>query len=206
MKKCNNCQKDIPDNDKFCQYCGASQVSFSAREMTNYCLSKKTGNEGMPGGMLNGFKIIESNLLKDEKILTCFMLMIGKSSKRVAGALTNKRLIIARKEIVGNKIINISLNNINDIFIKNGLIDSTLIIDSISETIELRGLRNLVQNTYNELHNKLNEVKNGFINNNISPIVNNSSKYDELKKLKELLDEGIITQDEFEKEKNKVLN
>ncbi len=43
--------------------------------------------------------------------------------------------------------------------------------------------------------------------NNKKPTSNSmTSKYDELKKLKELLDSGVITQEEFEKEKEKILN
>ncbi len=205
MKKCKNCNKSIADTDVFCQYCGTIQQSITAKDMVKYCLSKKTGNEGMPGGMLRGFTIIEKNILNDENFLTCFMLMIGNSSKRVAGVLTNKRLIIAKNDIIGNRIISISINNINDIFLKNGLVNSTLVIDSLSEKVELRGLKNLTQNTYNELHQKLNEIKNGLINNEHYSI-NNISKYDELKKIKELLDNGTLTQEEFEKEKQKILN
>lgn len=205
MKKCKNCNKSIADNDVFCQYCGTNQKSTTADDMLRYCLLKKTGNEGIPGGMLRGFKIIEKNLLNDENVLTCFMLMIGNSSSRVAGVLTNKRLIIAKNEIIGNKIISISINTINDIFLKNGLVDSKLVIDSLSEKVELRGLKNLTQNTYNELHQKLNEIKNSLINNKYYTTGSNS-KYDELKKAKELLDSGILTQEEFENEKQKILN
>ena len=37
-------------------------------------------------------------------------------------------------------------------------------------------------------------------------ITQQSDKYDKLKKIKELLDNGILTQEEFEKEKQKILN
>ena len=69
----------------------------------------------------------------------------------------------------------------------------------------MRGLKNLTQNAYSDLHQKLNEIKNGLINNNQNSNINNT-KYDDLKKIKELLDNGILTQDEFEKEKNKILD
>lgn len=39
-----------------------------------------------------------------------------------------------------------------------------------------------------------------------TPTPNSTSKYEKLKELKELLDEGIITQEEFDKEKAKILN
>jgi hypothetical protein len=42
--------------------------------------------------------------------------------------------------------------------------------------------------------------------NKVEVVRDAESKYDELKKLKELLDSGAITQNEFEKEKKKILN
>lgn len=48
-----------------------------------------------------------------------------------------------------------------------------------------------------------------YNNKNNSQIINQQvqkNKYDELKQLKELLDDGIISQEEFDKEKEKILN
>ncbi len=174
-------------------------------DFVHYVETKKTGNESLPGWMKKHFKVVENSLLNGEYGVVCFMLMIGKSSKRVAGVLTNKRLIIAQDKLIGNQLITISINNINDIYIKNGLIDSTLVIDSFKETLQFTGLKKLVQNTNSELNNALNYVKNNLINNN-DTIVTKTSKYDELKKIKELLDTDIITQEEFDSEKEKILN
>lgn len=176
-------------------------------ELANYMKDKKTGNESFPGMAMKHFKVIENSLLNDENVLTCFMLLYGNTSKRIAGALTNKRLIIAQGKFIGNQLITISINNINDIYIKNGLINSTLVIDSLKETIQLKGLTNLVKNANSELNIALNEIKNGIINNSQSNnvYVNQEDNYDKLKKLKSLLDENIISQEEFEKEKQKLL-
>ena len=67
----------------------------------------------------------------------------------------------------------------------------------------------LVENRY-EVYNALNELliklqsesKNNAINANMFP----TSTADELKKYKELLDAGIITQEEFEAKKKQLLN
>lgn len=43
-------------------------------------------------------------------------------------------------------------------------------------------------------------------NANVTNIIKNDDKYDKLKKLKDLLDNQVITQEEFDKEKNIILN
>lgn len=57
-----------------------------------------------------------------------------------------------------------------------------------------------------ELIKKLTEKKMGFWNNNQQPIANNtSSNADEIRKFKGLLDDGIISQEEFDAKKKQLL-
>lgn len=147
------------------------------------------------------FNLLQKQLLDGEYGLCCFLLQIDK--KNVVGSLTNKRLIILKNKIIGNDIISISINNINDIYIKNKIATSYIIIDTLKETVKLNGPRISVENTYKVLQNSLNIIKNSLINKDE---LNSNDKYDELKKIKELLDNGTLTQDEFEKEKQKILN
>lgn len=216
---CKKCGFEIKNNHKFCSNCGMEISDFeqdklelkkllTSEDFSNYVITNKTGNESLPGWMKKHFKVVEQNLVKNEHGLVSFMLMIGNSSKRIAGVLTNKRLIIAQEKLVGNQLITISINNINDIYMKKGLIDGTLIIDSFKETLVFVGLKKLVENTNNALNNALNEIKNNLINDNTIKINDTQpdSKYDKLTKLKKLLDENIINQKEFEEEKQKILN
>ena len=55
--------------------------------------------------------------------------------------------------------------------------------------------------SYIEQFNSIKPVESGVTN-----IIKNDDKYDKLKKLKDLLDNNIINQEEFEKEKSKLLN
>lgn len=148
--------------------------------------------------------LLVKQLLNEEYGLCCFLLEMNK--KTVIGALTNKRLLILRNKMIGNDIISVSLNNINDIYMKNRLTKSYIIIDTIKETIELTGRNDIVKNTYKILQDSLNLTHNNLIINNGSKSTNDINKYDELSKLKKLLDENAITKDEFEKEKDKILN
>lgn len=180
-------------------------------EFYEYLKNNKTGMKNLIGTVSPKyqFAFLEKQLLKDEYAICCFVLQINEfsitSKNNVSGALTNKRLIISKNNIVKNEIISISINNINDIYIKNKIVQSFLIIDTLKETIELTGNREYVENTYKLLHESLNEVKNNLITNDTEPL-NTTSKYDELSKIKELLDNGILTQEEFNTEKEKILN
>lgn len=218
---CKKCGNEIKISQKFCSHCGTEVTEIEQNKLrfkklltsddfSNYVIENKTGNESLPGWMKKHFKVVEQNLVNDEYGLVSFMLMIGNSSKRIAGVLTNKRLIIAQDKLIGNQLITVSINNINDIYMKKGLIDGTLIIDSFKETLAFVGLKRLVENTNNALNNALNEIKNNLISNNViqnnNTIQHSDDKYDKLSKLKKLLDENVLNQEEFEKEKQKILN
>lgn len=218
---CKECGNETENTQNFCHHCGTevteteqNELKFkkllTADDFSNYVIENKTGNESFPGWMKKHFKVVEQNLVNNEYGLVSFMLMIGDSSKRIAGVLTNKRLIIAQDKLIGNQIITVSINNINDIYMKKGLIDGTLIIDSFKETLTFVGLKRLVENTNSALNNALNEIKNNLINNNTIQTNNTAQhsddKYDKLSKLKKLLDENIINQKEFNEEKEKILN
>lgn len=59
----------------------------------------------------------------------------------------------------------------------------------------------------NEIHAEISKLLNNRQNNKQEPVkVNNTSSVEELKQYKELLDNGIITQEEFEKKKKQILN
>lgn len=148
--------------------------------------------------------LLEKELMNEEYGLCCFLLDMNK--KIVIGTLTNKRLIILRNKLLGNDIISISLNNINDVYTKSKFSKSYIIIDTLKETIELTGRIDIIKNTYKVLRDSLNTVQNNLINNNQYKSECSTDKYENLTKLKKLLDENVITKDEFEKEKDKILN
>ena len=58
----------------------------------------------------------------------------------------------------------------------------------------------------NEIHAEISKLLNNRQSNKQEPVkVNNTSSAEELKQYKELLDNGIITQEEFEKKKKQLL-
>ncbi len=57
-----------------------------------------------------------------------------------------------------------------------------------------------------KINNEAEEIKNYIENYNPNDNSSSNSKYDDLAKLKKLLDNEIITKEEFDKEKEKILN
>lgn len=83
---------------------------------------------------------------------------------------------------------------------------SSIVINLISTKTNKNSL------TYRNAKNQINKITSlfkSFVNNNksnnITDEIPNQDKYDQLKKLKSLLEDGTITQNEFEKEKEKLL-
>lgn len=99
------------------------------------------------------------------------------------------------------------MDNINDITFKSGVLFGILTIDTIKETFNIgldKGSAKVINST---LHNVIDDLKNISITPEIKEISNDTfSIADELKKYKELLDMGVLTQEEFESQKNKLLN
>ena len=65
------------------------------------------------------------------------------------------------------------------------------------------------QDTYSKLYERYSNYKtreNNQMKDEENTIKNQNDPYDELKKIKELLDMGIITQEEFDTKKKELLN
>lgn len=107
---------------------------------------------------------------------------------------------------LGNGYFKIVSSGTEDIDAKVGLLSSSM--DSLKDpnTVILRAFTKATSlkwdNAYEVAMKKLKAVK-AISSPPSTPIIN--STYDELKKLGELLNSGVLTQEEFEKEKSKLL-
>lgn len=181
----------------------------SGEEMYKYCVANKFGRNNDPSWGVKHFKVIEKSLMGNEEVLMPFMGLhssssMGNTTLNFAYALTNRRIIMAHKKVVGETIQSISLNNINDITVRKNMFLGYLTIDTLKETIEICFDRNEAVRVYEELHRQLELARQGMSGNTI---IDNqvSSPTDELKKLKELLDMGAITKKEYEAKKKDLL-
>lgn len=156
---------------------------------------------------LKHFKVIALNLMKDEDVLMTFIGMHNyrsatKHDKYFAYAITDKRFIIAQKNIIaGETLQTIYLDNINDITFASGMAFGIMTIDTIKEKFNVALDKISAKKITDRAHEILDEIraKNKTLNTSqLSPA-------DEIKKYKSLLDEGIITEEEFNTKKSQLL-
>ena len=119
-------------------------------------------------------------------------------------AFTNKR-VISKKGLLNVKTLDSPLDKINDFDIRQSLFGkifnySRVIIKTSSSNYVFDYIKDAAK--FKNLLVTTDKVQKVEIQSNNG----SNSKYDDLSKLKELLDSNIITQEEFEEEKKKILN
>ena len=127
-------------------------------------------------------------------------------------ALTNKRIILINRHLlVGTEYMEISLEKINSISYQSRLLLSSISIMHASGGIVINNIAKGCEKPFVDRTNQaMDSIKSRDTNQIVEAInnINSNSKYsvaDELKKFKELLDIGAITQDEFDKKKKELL-
>lgn len=150
------------------------------------------------------------NAFIDILILAIGILLI-KDCIKVCIMLDTTELCITNKRMIGKhgwlntNTLDAPLNKINDINIRQNIIGklfnfSNVIISTSSSKYNFNYIKNAeeLKNYFNNIIFNLDENKNNNLNSN-------EDKYDKLSKLKKLMDENIITKEEFKKEKDKIL-
>lgn len=176
----------------------------TAKEMFDFTKKHKFGKSNTDSWTLKHFTLIEQQLSPSEEVLLCFMglhnyVSLTKHDNNFAYAITDRRIIIAQKRIVGEIIQTILLNNINDLTYKKGLALGIITIDSVKERFNV-ALENTNSNKlYNLIHELILKLKPGT-----SPL-SDIDDYSKLEELKCLKDKGIITQKEFDLKKHQIL-
>lgn len=183
----------------------------TAEEMVQYCDENNTGSGFNAKWRLKHFQIVENQLNNDEEVLVAFIgirnyVSLTKHEGNWAYAVTNKRIIIGQKGLIGEKVDVISLRDLNDISFKKGVIYGVLTFDTIKEEfnvgldkISATAIHELVTNTIMGLKEEMHQPS--------QPVqqAKTDDPYEEVKKLKELLDMGIITEEEFNLKKKNIL-
>lgn len=118
---------------------------------------------------------------------------------------TNIR-VIGKTGWIKTKSLDAPINKINDVSITQGLLGrifnySTIIISTSSNKYFYKYIKE-ADDFKDELTNYINEYEEKNSNFNLKY---EDDKYDKLSKLKKLLDNDIITREEFDKEKEKIL-
>lgn len=189
----------------------------------------KTANEMLEaakryGGLvesdINDYKRAFDEVVKllqpDEEVILAFAGWLcsrrnnSDSLKTVGVALTNQRLLIGgnasksvRKKCYVGEYYNIS--NINAISQRKGFIHNDLIIDTLGDNLHISEISieilNRIAADFTSALQKIKAAKSA----DAGKIVQQVSAADELKKFKELLDMGVISQQEFDAKKKQLL-
>jgi len=162
-----------------------------------------------------GFEYIAKILHSDENALYCiatgpvYERETQNSVGNAAVVVTNKRIIIAGETsdlIKTASSMSVDLQHVDSINIEAGIIAYTLYISTAGKQIECTYAATKVDGSEEYLQGFANAVyaaKKEKVQKDTTSIPNSAA--DEIKKFKELLDMGIITQEEFDTKKKQLL-
>ena len=158
---------------------------------------------------LKHFSLIEKSLSADEDAIMCFIglhnyISPTKHNNNYAYAITKKRIIMAQKQLIGEALQSVFLDNINDITFTTGLLFGIITFDTIKEKFNVGLDKIQAANINSEIHNLIHELKQKTDITASSAIT--TDPIVELKKYKELLDTGVINQEDFDAKKKQLLN
>ena len=127
-----------------------------------------------------------------------------KHDQNYAYAITNKRIIMAQKKLVGEVCQTVSIDNVNDITFKAGVVFGIMTIDTYKETFNIALDKVSAKNVHSKAVEILHQLKSG---NRTSGVSSSGSKSaaEQIKEFKELLDIGAISQQEFNAKKKQLL-
>lgn len=185
-----------------------------AEKLYNYCVDHGTGRGLNRKWGVKHFTLIVDNLMPKEKVAFVFIGLNNfksatKHENNYAYAITDKRILLAQQNVIGESVKSINWNNINDITLKKTAVFGIVEVDTFKESFNIAVDRTQAQNIYNEIYRVYDILKRKAERKQYTPQESERTKddpYDQLKKLKELLDMGILTQDEFDAKKKQILN
>lgn len=120
---------------------------------------------------------------------------------------TNKRVLMLDKGMVyGLKLIDIPLDRINSISHSKGLLFGNISITDGATTRTIENIPTITVSFFADTVNKEIGIYKQAKNTPITQVVNNASPADELIKYKQLLDMGVLTQEEFDLKKKQLLD
>lgn len=180
----------------------------TAQDMYQYCLDNNFGEGMTRKWALKHFALIEQSLQPDEEAIMCFIglhnyISATKHDNNFAYAVTNKRILMAQQKMIGQNFQSISIDNLNDITMTTGVLMGVITIDTIKEKFNVAINKQVANNINRVIHDVLHSLKED--KKIPAQTQTGVSSADEILKYKNLLDMGIISQDEFDKKKKQIL-
>ena len=188
----------------------------TAENMYDFCVRYGFGHGVSRGWGIKHFSVIEKNLMSNEKPQMCFIglhnyISLTKHDNNFAYCVTDKRILMGQKKLIGEVFQSVLFDRINDITMTTGILLGILTIDTMNEKFNVAVDKHTILNINERIHSVLERVKRKDSSNAApaSMTISNQETYvsaaDEILKLKNLVDMGIITQEEFDKKKKQLL-
>jgi hypothetical protein len=177
----------------------------TALEMYEFCLTNGYGKGFNEKTALGHFGVIENNLLPNEEVKMCIIgllnfVSISKHDNNGAIVLTDKRLMFGQQKMFGvSGFKSIYLDKLNDLSKITNPLFTIITVDALKDTFNVALAKDFGNQAYAQLSQCLFDIKN------VTPKVNDEDVSDQLRKLKALLDDGILTQNEFDAKKKSLL-
>ena len=186
----------------------------SALAMSTLC-ENKGYNLGSEKKALEHFSVIANVILPEENVLTAFMVWTeegkGLDALSVSQAVvaTDRRIIVGWSRPIGETSEVIDLGNINNISLEKGFsLSGKVAISTVVGKTTFSLPRENASRIHTELNQALYEFKNNSSQASTPQIIQAPSAptaADEIRQFKALLDDGIITQEEFDQKKKELL-
>lgn len=191
---------------------GRTQVPIedtTAKGLYAYCKNNSYGSGFNEASGVQHFQLLINNLMDGETILFPFIGLhnyssVSKHDGNFAYAVTNKRIIMGQKKVFGENFQSINWNNVNDITFTSGMAMGVITIDTIKEKFNVALDKISAQRVNRRIHEVFEQVKHPASGTEKSGN-EVENPYEQLKKLKELLDMGVITQEDFDAKKKILL-
>lgn len=175
----------------------------------DYCLRNGLGRGTLKSSTIKHFNLALSLMAEDEEFLTAFIGVhnyvqgsITSGNMNYAYIVTNKRMIVAQKKLIGNHVYSVYMDSLNDVHFSKGLIYTTIVFDTVKEEFSV-GVDN---GSGQKITTKLQDII-ANVRAKETPSVSSQpdDQFEQVKKLKELLDLNLITNDEYEIKRKRLL-
>ena len=186
----------------------------TSEEMYEYCVRNGYGRGLIRNWSIKHFKVLENNLRDDEEVLMTFIGLykfrsIGVHDNTYAYAITNKRMIFGQKKIVGENFKTVLFDRVNDISSSTGAVFGVVTIDTLGEIFNVGVAKKTAENICGEAHRIILNIRSDKANHNKESKINSNELREnpvlEIRKYKKLLDDGVISEEDFENKKKQLL-
>lgn len=182
----------------------------TAKGMYDYAVKQGSAIQTTEKWGIKHFSEIRSSLLKDEIVEFPFVCLDTlESNLATACAITNKRIIFARKKLMSSITDAIYLDKINDVSMNVGQIFAVIKITLNNRCVNIKLSKVHAETVYRLINDKVSKLKGSNSNNVIlkddDKKSNITNRFDEIREFKKLFDDGIISEEEFNKKKKEIL-